>query len=132
MGQRRYIDFDAIMKENERKPIIGKIKGEEFLFPAQMPAKMMLRIQRMEEQGVDGEQEMTSNMILDLFGSMLGEKNFQRLLDLNASFEELQFILEGIMKEYMGDAIEETPKKAAAAEVVEMKQTAEKETEYRL
>lgn len=133
MGQRRYIDFDSMFKENERKPIIAKIKGEEFIFPAQMPAKTMFKIQRMEEKGVDAQKSLDSKTVLDLYGSMLGHDNFQKLLDLNATMQELEMVLEGVMQMYGAEEMPaEEPKKAEAAEVVQIPQTAEKETEFRL
>lgn len=135
MSKRRFIDFDSMFKENERKPILAKIKGEEFLFPAEMPAKVMFKIQRMNEQGVSGEEEMTSEQTLSMFSDLLGRENLQRILDLNASMDQLQMILAGVMEQYGQQETEnegvEEPKKEQAAEVVQIANPTEK-TEFRL
>lgn len=127
MSQRKFIDFDAMFKEKEREPILAKIKGKEFLFPAQMPAKVMLKIQRMEESGVKAESEVSYEQTVTLYTDLIGADNFQRLLDLNVSVNELNAVLEGVMAAYMEDitgVTQQEPKKPEAADETTTTQTA--------
>lgn len=136
MNQRKFIDFDAMFKENERQPILAKIKGKEFLFPAQMPAKVMLKIQRMEDNKVGADEELTYDQTVSLYTDLIGIDNFQKLLDLDVSVNELNAILEGVMGSYMEDitgGVPQQPKKPEAADEVTETQTATaKVTELRL
>lgn len=125
MGQRRFIDFDSMFKENERQPILARIKGKEFLFPAEMPAKVMLKIQRMEEKGIGADEELGYDQMVSIYTELLGAENFQKLIDLNVSVTELQMVLEGVMGSYMGDITGGQPtKKEAATDETETTQTA--------
>ena len=136
MNKRRFIDFDAMFKEKERQPILAKIKGQEFLFPAQMPAVVMLKIQRMEESGVDSSAEVSYEQTVTLYTDLIGVDNFQKLLDLGVSVNELNDVLEGVMSAYMEDIAgvtkQEAKKPEAADETEQTATTSKKVAELRL
>lgn len=60
MNDSRYIDLDAYLAEQDDKPVIVKVFGEEWKLPSSPPADTMLRVQRIMAIAIDAQDRLAA------------------------------------------------------------------------
>lgn len=96
MADKRYKDFDAQAKESNKEPITIKLNGKVFNFPPALPARTVLAQMRwMDETG-----SMPTAAIPEWLGSIVGDDVMEEILEDGATWEQLEDLLEFLLKEY--------------------------------
>jgi hypothetical protein len=103
VDNKRVIDIDAFLAEQNKKapkPYIIKMLGLELSIPENAPVHLMLYIKSLYADQ-DAETDLISEK--DLFGSLIGEEQFNLLLNKGASYQDLLLILQMAYLHYQGN-----------------------------
>lgn len=76
---RRYFDFDAFWEEQQAEPVTIKVFGTPHLLPPKLPAKIVLKSERVQQRG--NESEMEPGEIRDLAEDMFGRQRVAEWLE---------------------------------------------------
>lgn len=96
VADKRYMDFDAGAKESAKEPITIKLNGKTYQFPPALPARTVLAQMRwMDETGA-----MPTAAIPEWLSSIVGEDIMEEILEDGATWEQLEQLLEFLLKEY--------------------------------
>lgn len=112
----KYKAFDSFVEETEETPKGFEFKGEQYILPAKLPAKTMLRGMR-EQKKADNEQDETRANVAqyeEFYTDLLGEEQYKRLLDTNISLQGLNKLFTIILSLYT--ETDEADPKASAQE----------------
>jgi|TARA_Y100000361_G_C11084158_1_gene302766 hypothetical protein len=92
----RFMDFDAAVEESDNKSIEVKIAGKNYEFPPELPAKVVLsQLRFMDDTG-----QLSAAQIPDWLATIVGKDNLDEMLENGASWEQLQALLNYLLKEY--------------------------------
>lgn len=92
----RFMDFDAAVEEAQSKSIEVKIAGRNYEFPPELPARVVLsQLRFMDETG-----QLAAAQIPDWLGSIVGKSNLDQMQEDGASWDQLQQLLNYLLKEY--------------------------------
>lgn len=99
MSGRRYRDFDAMWDELHLEPISIKVMGTHHVLPPRLPARIVLRAERLEkERGEDGE--ITTAELVELARDFFGSQRVEAWFDEGMSVEQLTDVFQGSMQLY--------------------------------
>lgn len=107
MADVRYLDFDAMVAENEHidEPLpVMTYRGMEYTLPREMPAMVMLKTLKISKMDLTSikDEDFVQDMQL-VFESMLGDQ-LDALLSTGISIEDLGTLLKGFVQLYSGNA----------------------------
>ena len=124
-----YIDLDAFLAEQDAKPIVVKVFGEEWELPPSPPADAMLRVQRiltltldaqerLRQLGPDAEVPEDLREILEFDQrqhavALLGEDNLNELLARGLRHDGLNYLLQRVLAIHQGGEKEASPNREA-------------------
>ena len=89
-------DFDAAASEIEKREAIFRMGGEEFKVRLDLPAGKILRWM---ERGAEGIEQLPT-----LIRMFLSDEDYERLLDLDVSWAQMQELVDWFIKELAGNA----------------------------
>jgi hypothetical protein len=89
----RYKDFDAFISEQEQEGVTFKMYDKIWELPATMPIKIVLKAIKAGKSGNDED-------AFAILSHLLGEEQFNELLDLNLDLNTLNALLTWIMEIY--------------------------------
>jgi len=92
----RFMDFDAAVEESAKEAIEVKIAGRNYEFPPELPAKVVLgQLRYMDETG-----NLSAAQIPEWLATLIGQENLDQMMEDNASWEQLQGLINFMLKEY--------------------------------
>ena len=102
----RYKDFDSFFEEQERKPLTFKMFGEEHELPPAMPAAIMLKMARLQqEKGKD--EDISEDQMASMAVDLLGDKLFEELCSKGLDLEQLEELIKWATEQYTNIGQEE-------------------------
>lgn len=108
---RKYIDFDAMMAEWKRPPIVVRIFAEEHELPGSMPALLPILIMRRHQEGAAN---LTDQDTLDLALAIFGQAKVDAWLKRGLTIEQFDALVTTVVEQY-GDELQDRMKAARAA-----------------
>lgn len=92
----KFKDFDEAVKEADNAKITFKVAGQTFECPAQLPAKVVLTQLKMqnEQGGIDQKD------IGEWLRMLIGEAIFDKLIENNISWQQLEELLGWLLVQY--------------------------------
>lgn len=92
-------DFDAFYREVKRSPVTFVFKGKEWNVGTSMPALVMLRLMEMKTR--EESEELDEVETIELMKLVFGEDNFNGLLALGTTMDELSEIFQWTLQALM-------------------------------
>ena len=100
MAKARYRDFDKFFQEKGKEKVVLRLLGKEWYLPSSLPASMMLKIIRNRNAEIDNEDNV--GLIFEMTKDLFGEKQYQQLLELGITVEQISAVIEWVMEIYNG------------------------------
>ncbi len=106
----KFKDFDEALKADKKEKLQLKVAGRTYELPATLPARAVLAQMSMAE-----EDELNLASIAEWLKQIVGEDNFQQMLDDGVAWEQMNSMLEWMLEAY-GLTAEETEEEAETTE----------------
>jgi hypothetical protein len=97
----KYRDFDAFWAEKDKDPITFTVFGKKYDLPAEVPASLMLKVMRLQ-QNEGNSAAVSFETIEELLTGILGKEQFKSLLESGIGMAQLTDVLDWIMSAYNG------------------------------
>ena len=97
----KYRDFDAFWAEKKKEPITFTVFGKKYDLPAEVPASLMLKVMRLQQNEGAGA-AVSFETIEELLTGVLGKEQFNTLLESGIGMAQLSEVLDWIMDAYNG------------------------------
>lgn len=91
----KYVDFDKFFKEKKGEKISFKMFGDVYKLPSSMPAMLMLELIRGEK-----EDELSAEAVFKMMSALLGEKNFNKLVDKGLTIDQMEDVITWVAEQY--------------------------------
>ena len=91
----KFKDFDEALNADKQEKLQLKVAGKTYELPATLPARAVLAQMSMAE----GE-ELNLASIADWIKSIVGEDNFQQMLDDGVAWDQMNSMLEWMLEAY--------------------------------
>jgi hypothetical protein len=105
-------DFDAAWADRiVTRPKI-RLKGETYLLPAVIPAKLVLYITK-ATRGKKATDEVDPVMFVEMMSLIFGEENKEKILESGVGIDQLPEVIEQVQKIYMDKAAKNIAKSKA-------------------
>lgn len=106
----KFKDFDEALNADKQEKLQLKVAGKTYELPATLPARAVLAQMSMAE-----EEELNLTSIAEWLKQIVGEDNFQQMLDDGVAWEQMNSMLEWMLEAY-GLTAEETEEEAETTE----------------
>lgn len=107
-GRKRFRDFDAFWKEQQKEPVVLQVFGEEHELPAGLPAPLFLRAAKLMEDNSEASIMDVWNLATDLFG----KDRMERWSEKGLQMDQVLDLMRWTIGEYMGIEIAAPGQKA--------------------
>lgn len=97
MSKVRYKDFDKFFEQQGKEKVILRLLGKEWILPSSLPAPLMLKIIR--NRNVE---EANPELIFDMLKDLFGQKQYNQLMELGISIDQINAVIEWVMDIYNG------------------------------
>lgn len=94
----KFFDFDAMVQEQEKQPVVIKIFGEEEELPSSLPAKIILQVVRLNREGAE---TFTEEHMVDMAHAIFGEERFNKWLEKGLTINQLEPLIQNTIELYM-------------------------------
>tara|TARA_A100001391_G_scaffold205425_1_gene206128 strand:+ start:2620 stop:2964 length:345 start_codon:yes stop_codon:yes gene_type:complete len=88
-------DFDEALNADKKETLQFKVAGKTYDLPATLPARAVLA-----QMGMAQEEELTLTSIADWIKSIVGEENFEQMLEDGVAWDQMNSMLEWMLEAY--------------------------------
>ena len=89
-------DFDEAIQADKEENVQFKVAGREYSLPATLPAKVVLTQMRYTSEG----NEIPMNVLPDWISSLVGDSNFDQMLEDGMTWEQMNEVLTFLLQAY--------------------------------
>ena len=89
-------DFDEAIQADKEENVQFKVAGREYTLPATLPAKVVLTQMRYTSEG----NEIPMNVLPDWISSLVGDSNFDQMLEDGMTWEQMNDLLSYLLEAY--------------------------------
>lgn len=110
----KYKDFDEAIEADKKEDVQLKVAGKVYTLPATLPARTVLTQMRYATEG----QEIPMNVLPEWISSLVGNDNFNQMLDDGMTWEQMNEVLAFLLETYglAGGSSDETLGESASEE----------------
>lgn len=98
---RRYLDFDAAIAEVEEEPVVVRYRGRDWELYPSLPAKLILRILRLQAQGRT-EEDLTHGEMITLLTELVPPDVLDAWLDAGMTMDQMSGLIRRVVAIYNG------------------------------
>jgi hypothetical protein len=91
----KHTNFDNFFKEQRVEQISFTMFGEDYFLPSSMPAAFMVELLRGQK-----DDELSVESVFRMMSTLLGNKNFDRLVDNGLTVDQMEHIIEWVAEQY--------------------------------
>jgi len=100
MDDRRFIDFDAALAEDEEQPVVVRYQGRDWQLFSSLPAKPVMRLLRLQAEGADDD--MSQAEMVRFMSELVPTDVLDAWLDAGMTVDEMGRLLRAVFAAYRG------------------------------